>query len=71
MFSGMRILRYLGKISKEQMAAVDDAALESLGIVFPECKAYILKGEFNQGIHFGEQVQRECSVLFRSPAYRA
>ena len=33
----LRIIKYLGKISKEQMAAVDDAALESLGIVLPEC----------------------------------
>lgn len=33
----LRIIRYLGKLSKEQMAAVDDAALESLGIVLPEC----------------------------------
>ena len=28
----MRILRYLGKISKDQMSAVEDAALESLGM---------------------------------------
>ena len=33
----LRILKYLGKISKEQMAAVDEAALESLGIELPEC----------------------------------
>ena len=33
----LRIIKYLGKISKEQMAAVEDAALESLGIVLPEC----------------------------------
>ena len=33
----LRIIKYLGKISKEQMAAVDDAALESLGIELPEC----------------------------------
>ena len=33
----LRIIRYLGKISKEQMEAVDEAALESLGITLPEC----------------------------------
>ena len=33
----MRILRYLGKISKDQMSAVEDAALESLGMPIPEC----------------------------------
>ena len=33
----LRILKYLGKISKEQMSAVEDAALESLGMPIPEC----------------------------------
>ena len=33
----LRILKYLGKISKEQMSAVEDAALESLGMSIPEC----------------------------------
>ena len=33
----MRILKYLGKISKDQMSAVEDAALESLGMPIPEC----------------------------------
>ena len=33
----MRILRYLGKISKNQMSAVENAALESLGMPIPEC----------------------------------
>ena len=32
-----RIIKYLGKISKEQMKAVDEAALESFGIALPEC----------------------------------
>ena len=33
----LRILKYLGRISKEQMTAVDEAAMESLGIELPEC----------------------------------
>ena len=33
----LRILKYLGKISKEQMSAVEDAAMESLGMPIPEC----------------------------------
>ena len=33
----LRVLKYLGKISKEQMEEVEEAAMESLGMPIPEC----------------------------------
>ena len=33
----LRVLKYLGKISKEQMEEVEEAAMESLGMPLPEC----------------------------------
>ena len=32
-----RVKRYVGRITPEQMSGVEDAILESLGIVIPEC----------------------------------
>ena len=33
----LRVMKYLGKISKEQMEEVEEAAMESLGMSIPEC----------------------------------
>ncbi len=33
----LRIKKYVGRLKREQMAAVEDAALESLGMPIPEC----------------------------------
>ncbi|MBR1757727.1 MAG: type II toxin-antitoxin system PemK/MazF family toxin [Lachnospiraceae bacterium] len=33
----LRIIRYLGKISEEQMQKVEEGILQSVGIVIPEC----------------------------------
>ena len=33
----LRVMKYLGKISKEQMEEVEEAAMESLGMPIPEC----------------------------------
>ena len=33
----LRVLKYLGRISKEQMEEVEEAAMESLGMQIPEC----------------------------------
>ena len=32
-----RVMRYVGKITAEQMSGVEDAILKSLGMVIPEC----------------------------------
>ena len=32
-----RIISYLGKLTKEQMAEVEEACMKSLGMVIPEC----------------------------------
>lgn len=32
-----RIISYLGKLTKEQMAEVEEACMKSLGLVIPEC----------------------------------
>ena len=33
----LRVLKYLGKITREQMSEVEDAAMKSLGMPIPEC----------------------------------
>ena len=33
----LRILKYLGRIDKEQMSAIEKATLNSLGMTIPEC----------------------------------
>ena len=33
----LRIQKYIGRLKREQMAAVEEAALESLGMPIPEC----------------------------------
>ena len=33
----LRIMKYLGRINKEQMQEIEDATLKSLGMTMPEC----------------------------------